>query len=253
LTGLTSRRPFTLLGILLAVLVIGAFVLVALNAGQGTQSSLLTVVVATKDLQPRLPIDATSLELRQVPYASDPKVYFTRIQDVQGMIPLVTIGTGQVVTSNDIAQPSQALGAQSEYLPIPTGFVAMTIPTSEQDGVGYRIQPDDYISVIATLSNGSKQATLTVFTNLHVIKVGTPGAESGNASSLTVVVTQCQAQLITWFLANASLKYTLEAYPDYLKNQAPDPKCPSVVAAASGPGVTLETINGVYPALATAG
>jgi Flp pilus assembly protein CpaB len=247
LTGLTSRRPFTLLGILLAVLVIGAFVLVALNAGQGNQGSLLTVVVATKDLQPRLPIDATGLQLKQVPFAADPKVYFTRIQDVQGMVPLVTIGNGQVITSNDIAQPSQALGSQSEYLPIPAGYVALTIPTSEQQGVAGYIQPDDYIAVIATVP-GTKEASLTIYTNLHVIKVGAQASSSGNASSLTVVVTECQAEIINWFLTYASLKYTLESFHDYLKSTSPtpDPQCPSVSAAG---GVTLQTIQKDYPSL----
>lgn len=248
LTGLTSRRPFTLLGILLALLVIAAFVLVALNAGQGSTSSNLTVVVATKDLQPRLPIDAASLQLKQVPYATDPKVYFTRIQDVEGMVPLVTIGSSQVVTSNDIAQPSQALGSQSEYLPIPAGYVALTIPTSEQQGVADYIQPNDYIAVIATVTVTGKTAAKTVFTNLHVIKVGTQNAGSGNASSLTVVVTECEAEIITWFLTYASLKYTLESYHDYLQpgSTVADPTCPNVGAAT---GVTLLTIQKSYPTL----
>src|SRR3979490_1732946 len=135
MAGLTFRRPFTILGIVLALLVIAAFVLVALNAGNASSSPLLTVVVATKDLAPRLPIDQASLELKRIPVPGTyPKVYFSRIQDVQGMIPLVTIPTGQAVTANDVAKPSQALGAQSEYLPIPTGYVALTIPTREHQG-----------------------------------------------------------------------------------------------------------------------
>jgi len=46
------------LGIVLALLVIAAFVLVALNASTGSNVPMQSVVVATKDLQPRLPIDA---------------------------------------------------------------------------------------------------------------------------------------------------------------------------------------------------
>ncbi len=208
LTGLTSRRPFTLLGILLALLVIVAFVLVALNAQQSSSSPQMTVVITTRDLPPRIPIDAGSLVLKSMPVLETyPKVYFTRISDVAGMIPLVTIGNGQAVTSNDVAKPSQALGSQSEYLPIPTGYVAITIPTSEQQGVANYIQPDDYISVIATVSTGPKVAAKTIFTNLHVIKVGPASTSAGgasSASSLTVVVTECQAEIITWFLTYAA-------------------------------------------------
>ena len=253
LSGLRFTRPFTILGILLALLVIGAFVLVALNAGQQSGSPSLTVVVATRDLQPRIAIDPAALVVKSIPVpATYPKVYFTRLQDVQGLVPLVLISSGQAITSNDVAKPSQALGSQSEYLPIPSGFVAVTIPTSEQQGVGNYIQPEDYISVIATVSTSGKVASKTIFTNLHVIRVGTQGttggANSSSASSLTVVVTECQAEVITWFLTYAALKYVLESFHDYLQPgaQTPDPGCPSVTAAK---GVTLQVMQAAYPSL----
>ena len=248
-SAITSRRPFTLLGILLALLVIVAFVLVALNASTAGSSQYQTVVVANKVLQPRIPITADSLTTSSLPVPGTyPKVYFDRIQDVQGMVPLVTIPEGQAVVANDVAKASQALGSQSEYLPVPKGYVALTIPTSEQQGVADYIQPGDYISVIATVSSAGKVASLTIFTQLHVIEVGTRTANGGaNATSLIVVVTQCQAEVITWFLAYASLKYTLESYHDYQPGeQAPDPKCPSVGDAK---GVTLTVVKAAFPGL----
>jgi Flp pilus assembly protein CpaB len=246
----TSRRPFTLLGIVLALVVITAFVLVALNASSGTNVPYQSVVVATKDLQPRLPIDGAAIEIKRVPVpANYPPVFFTEISQVKGMIPLVTIPSGEAVTSPDVVKPSNALGAQSEFLPIPSGYVALTIPTSEQQGVADYIQPDDYISVIATVSSSRATADKTIFTNLHVIKVGTNGSSSSSAgaTSLTVVVTQCQAEIITWFLTYAALKYTLESFHDYLSSpQAPDPACSSVDKAQ---GVTLALIKSLYPTL----
>jgi Flp pilus assembly protein CpaB len=250
LSAITSRRPFTLLGILLAILVIVAFVLVALNASQAGTSPQQTVVVASKDLQPRIPITADSLTTRSIPLpATYPKVYFTRIEEVQGMVPLVAIQKDQAVSSNDVAKANQALGSQSEYLPIPTGYVALTIPTSEQQGVGNYIQPADYISVIATVSTAGKVATKTIFYHLHVIKVGTPGAAANSgATSLTVVVSQCQAEVLTWFITYASLKYSLESYHDYLQGgvPAPDPNCQRITDAK---GVTLQIIQASFPTL----
>lgn len=251
LGGVTSRRPFTLLGIVLALLVIAAFVLVALNASNANSSPFQTVVVSTRDLLPRVPIPADALALKAIPVPGTyPRVYFGQVQQVQGMVPLVQIPTGTAVTANEVAKASDSLGPQSEYLPIPSGYVALTIPTSEEQGVAGYVQSDDYISVIATVTAGSKVASKTIFTNVHVIKVGTPAASSGNsaASSLTVVVTQCQAEIITWFLQFASLKYTLESYHDYLKGAtlAPDPACPSITAAK---GVTLQIIQAAYPTL----
>ena len=211
----------------------------------------MNVVVASKDLQPRVAVDASALEMKSIPVPGTyPKVYFTRLQDVQGLVPLVTIPTGQAITSNEVAKPSAALGSQSEYLPIPSGYVAVTIPTSEQQGVADYIQPEDYISVIATVSSAGKVASKTIFTNLHVIRVGTPaapGSATSNSTSLTVVVTECQAEVITWFLDYAALKYVLESFHDYLQPGVnPDPACPTVTAAK---GVTLQVIQAAYPSL----
>jgi Flp pilus assembly protein CpaB len=252
MSGLRFTRPFTILGIVLALVVITAFVLVALNAQNSAASPSISVVVANRDLQPRVAIDAAALDIKSIPVPGTyPKVYFTRLQDVQGLVPLVTIPLGQAITSNEVAKPSAALGSQSEYLPIPSGYVAVTIPTSEQQGVANYIQPEDYISVIATVTSAGKVASKTIFTNLHVIRVGAPpapGTTTSNSTSLTVVVTECQAEVITWFLDYAALKYVLESFHDYLQPGVvnPDPACPTVTAAK---GVTLQVIQTAYPSL----
>src|SRR5207248_851674 len=152
--------PFTLLGILLAILVIVAFVLVALNASQAGASPQQTVVVAVKDLQPRIPITADALTTRSIPVpANYPHVYFELPAQLVGMVPLVP-----------------------------------------------------------------------------------------NATSLTVVASQCQAEVITWFLTYASLKYSLESYRDYLAGgePAPDVNCKQITDAR---GVTLQLIQQSYPKL----
>jgi Flp pilus assembly protein CpaB len=230
-SGLTSRLPFTLIGIVLALLVIAAFVLVAINASSGQGTAQQSVVVATRDLSPRIPIDASALEMRSIPVAGYPlSLFFHNTADVKGMIPLVTIVSGEPITANVIAKPGTALGAQSEYLPIPSGYVALQLPTSDLQGVGGNIQPDDYISIIATVDASGKIATKTIFHDVHVIRVGP------TASSLTVVVTYCQSEFITWFLTYASLKYELESYHDYqgIPTQ-PDTKCPGA-SSATGVG-----------------
>jgi Flp pilus assembly protein CpaB len=207
----------------------------------------MAVVVANTDLQPRIPIPETAVAVKSIPVpASYPKIYFTTVKDLAGMVPLVKITSGQAINANEVARPNTAVGGQSEYLPIPKGYVALTIPTSEQQGVANNIHEDDYIAVIATVAGLGKVASKTIFTNLHVIRVGTPGPNS-SPSSLTVVVTECQAEVITWFLAYASLKYTLLAYQDYLQGTpTPEAQCPN---AGSAKGVTLQQIQALYPTL----
>jgi len=235
--------------VLLALLVIVAFVLVALNASASNASLSEAVVVANHELSPRVAITADDLTMLSIPVPqSYPKVYFDKKSDLVGMVPLVVIGQNQAITSNEVAKPSSALGSQSAFLLIPQGYVAMTIPTSEQQGVADYIQPGDYISIIATVSSAGKVASKTIFTQIHVLEVGTRSSTTGGgASSLTIVATECEAEIITWFLTYAALKYTLESYHDYQPgDQAPDPKCPSV---GSAPGVTLPVIKAAYPTL----
>ena len=252
-SGLTSRRPFTLLGILLALLVIAAFVLVAINASAGQGTTMASVVVATKDLSPRIPIDDGALQLKSIAISGYPAgSFFTKVDEVRGMIPLVTIVSGEPITGNLVAKPGTTLGSQSGFLPIPSGWVAMTLPTSEQQGVGGYIAPGDYIAVIATVSVNGKVAAETVFKHVHVIRVGPPQSATEQAAgtpatSLTVIVSECDAEFITWFQTYAALKYVLESYHDYgPSSEAPDTKCPSVDAAK---GVSLRDVQAKFPAL----
>ena len=235
---------------------IAAFVLVAINASTGNNVAQESVVVATRDLSPRIPIDPGSLDVKSIPVGGFPStILFHKVDEVKGMVPLVTIVQGQPITSNLIAKPGTALGSQSEFLPIPSGYVALTMPTSEEQGVAGYIQPDDYIAVIATVDVNAKIATATVFPSLHVIRVGVPTAQSAGqnaaptiATSLTVVVTECQAEYRTWFLTYASLKYTLLSYHDSspTANDSKDPNCASVNAAK---GVNLKAVQAAYPQL----
>ncbi len=224
--------------------------LVAINASAGQGVAQVSVVVPTRDLAPRIPIDPGSLEIKSIPVGGFPsEILFHKLSDVSGMIPLVTIVMGQPVTTNLVVKPGSTLGSQEAFLPIPSGYVAVTMPTSEQQGVAGYIQPDDYIAVIATVDVSSKVATATVFTNLHVIRVGTPqtdqAAQSSSqaiASSLTVVVTECQAEYLTWFLTYASLKYTLLSYHDYQPTA-------NVANANCAKGVNLSAVMAAYPQL----
>ncbi len=117
---------------------------------------------------------------------------------------------------------------------------------------GY-IQTGDYISIVTFVGGANSQNVRTLFTNVHVIKVGPASADpaasrnSGVSSSLTIVMTQCQAEYLNWFIANATLKYTLESYKDYKpQDTGVDATCPSVNSAT---GVTRANIAQRWPGI----
>jgi Flp pilus assembly protein CpaB len=145
----------------------------------------------------------------------------------------------------------------------------MTVPTGEQQGVAGYIQPGDYISIMATVKvKGFDYMNVrTVFTNVHVLKVGPSSGNVGPAgggsgggqqtqsggvsTSLTLVLTECQAEYVNWFIANGTVKYVLESYKDYKPaDTSVDASCPNVDAAK---GVTLANVLQRFPGLTSGG
>jgi Flp pilus assembly protein CpaB len=159
----------------------------------------------------------------------------------------VDIPGGSPVTANLITQtPDQLSSGDVTFLPIPSGYVALTVPTSEQVGVGGYVNVGDRLTVLATISSAvfgpgpARPVVRTVFKDLIVIRVGPAStAQAGAAqltSSLTVLVTACDAEYLFWLLNNAILKYELESFTDYSTTPtAADPACPNI-AAAGGVG-----------------
>jgi Flp pilus assembly protein CpaB len=132
----------------------------------------------------------------------------------------------------------------------------------------------DYITVIASASltifnTGSSQPTgppkvvsKTVFTNVRVIGLGpatsnvqpasgattvggTQPSNGGVTSSLTIELTQCDAEFFVWFLGNTQLRYTLESVNDYLASPptGPDVNCSTIDAAH---GVSQKEVEARY-------
>jgi Flp pilus assembly protein CpaB len=253
--------PLIIAGAALGLLAFAGVLFYTTSAG-GTSNGNVSVVVAAHDLEIRVPITAADLVVAQFHAADVPPGAFTKVADVKDVVAAIKIVKGQAVTSNLILTSTQAvLGAQSAFLPIPTGYVALTIPTGEQQGVAGYIQVGDYVSLVAVYAGKTSTNIRTIYTNIPVIRVGTapsqanpvqgttttPPQQGGISTSLTIIATQCQAEFITWFLSNGNLRYTLESYHDYKpQDSAADPGCPSVDAAK---GVTQTDIGTRWPGI----
>ena len=234
------------------------------------------VVVAKQAIALRHQITADDLDTTKV--SSGLVNVYTKKSDLLGLIAEIQISKGSIITSDMLARDIGLVsaGAAPAYLPLASGYVALTIPTGEQVGVAGHITLGDYITIIASgpittfvkpsLKAGAVPLTgtvsKTVFTNVRIIGLGpatanvqpaggatsvggTQPANGGLTSSLTIEVTQCDAEYWTWFLNNTQLKYTLESFADYLKTppSAPDPTCPDVLAAH---GVSTKQVEARY-------
>jgi Flp pilus assembly protein CpaB len=230
------------------------------TSASGSGAGNVPVVVAAHDLQIRVPVLPADLSVVQYHSSDVPPGSFSSVSEIKGEVAAITISKGQAITANLLLTSADSvLGPQSAYLPIPEGFVALTIPTSEQAGVAGYPQVGDYLSMVAVIAGKTSTNIRTIYTNIPVIRVGAapaaapagsasnPPQTGGLSTSLTIVVTQCQAEYIAWFLANGTLRYTLESYHDYLSHAATaDPACPD---ANSAKGVTHVDVSARWPGI----
>ncbi len=235
---------YIVVGAVLAVLAFAtAAAIASLPLLQGSSSGV-KVVVASHDIKARTRIQESDLTLAS--FNPGPPGYFTATRDVAGKGARVDIPAGSPITANVIASSSDLLSSSDvAYLPIPSGWVAVTVPTSEQVGVGGYVQVGDRISMLATINTSAFgqspgiAAVRTVFRDVDVIRVGpagSSGSATGSATSLTLLMTSCDSEFLFWLLNNATMKYELQSFTDYGQTPAqPDPSCPNI-SSASGVG-----------------
>ncbi len=239
------RRPLFVIGIGMSML---AFLLVVILgsaiAGRATTGvTQVSVVVAAQDIHQRHVIGAADLAATRLASAAVPPGALLRSAEALGKVAQVDVLKGQPITSNLVAP-----GAPG-FLPIPQGWVAATIPASEQQAVGGYVTAGDEIDIQATLTETAfsptvlnpRQLTRTVFPAVRVIEVGPAGSKSSQAlavaSSLTVLVTPCDAPYLTWLLTSGSVRYTLLSSANYVPPATgPSPSCdPATAAIRVGP------------------
>jgi Flp pilus assembly protein CpaB len=266
-------------GLILALVAAGGVYLLSSFGGGGAIGGgpTQTVVIAKGPIALRHTITKDDLDTLKNVSTNVTNVY-TNMNDVIGLIAQIQISKGAVISKDMLGKDIGLISAGSApaYLPLASGYVALTIPTSEQVGVAGHITLGDYVTVVAsgqtsmfptkkaaptTGTQGSPNVSKTVFTNVRVIGLGpatsnvqpASGATSvggsapvgGVTSSLTVEMTQCDAEYLTWFLTTMQVKYTLESFADYLAQppSAPDPTCQTVDAAH---GVTVKQVDARY-------
>src|SRR4029077_9486759 len=121
-----------------------------------------------------------------------PPQAFLELRDVVGKGARVDIPAGLPVTANLITTSGDLLSSSDvAYLPIPAGYVAITVPTGEQVGVGGYPQVGDRIAMLATVSTSvfgqtpGSPVVRTVFHDLDVIRLGPASTTQSGTSQVT--------------------------------------------------------------------
>jgi pilus assembly protein CpaB len=244
--------PVLILGAVLALAGFGVTLLLAANSGPAaTATGNQPVVVAARDLDQRSVLQSSDLTTARWAAGDVPPDALTSTRAAVGQVLLASLKRGQPVLSNQIGQAGDVTGQQPAFLPLAKGYVAATLPSSELPGVGGYVQAGDYIDIVAIVGSrtGGSSNVRTIYSGVRVIRAGASGNTApGPPNSLTLAVSECQAEYLNWLVANASLKYTLLAHDDYAAAAAapPDTACP---AGGATKGVTEADVRTRWPGL----
>ena len=247
--------PLVIVGAVLALGGFAASVFIG-RAGEPAVGPAATspIVVAAKDLEQRRTLTLGDLAIAHWSSADIPTGSLADRSAAVGQVLQAPLRAGQPVLSNLLGRTASNATSQASFLPLPTGYVAATLPTTELAGVAGNIRAGDYIDVLAVVppQTPGPSSVRTIYSGVHVVSVGLASdqaAASGApaAASLTVAVTECQAEFLAWFAANAALKYTLLSSEDYraAAATAPEGSCP----ASAGKGVSQADIKARWPGL----
>jgi pilus assembly protein CpaB len=248
-------RSLLLLALLFAI-VAAVLVFLALNKNdegdEKTAGSATTkVVVAGEDIAARTTLDADMLKVADVPAGSVVDGAFSDADDLDGQVTRYSILKGeQVVASRVGVQKDDETGLSFVF---PQGMRAFSIQVSEESSVGGLILPGDLVDIIGILDEGTVgiDKAVTLVQGVEVLAVAqeaqeaipaarptrtpTPSAVSGTlgerpedvaanpkARTVTLAVTQGQAQLLALVQAKGELALTLRNFGDKAQVSPPE-------------------------------
>lgn len=248
-------RSLLLLALLFAI-VAAVLVFVALNRNDGgdektAASSTTKVVVAGEDIAARTTLDADMLKVADVPTDSVLKGTFSDIDDLDGQVTRYPLISGEQVTATKIGvQKDDETGLSFVF---PQGMRAFSIQVSEESSVGGLILPGDLVDIIGILDEGTVgiDKAVTLVQGVEVLAVAqeaqeaipaarptgtpTPSAVTGTlgerpedveanpkARTVTLAVTQEQAQLLALVQAKGELALSLRSFGDKAQVSPPE-------------------------------
>ena len=157
----TGRRGkvIIVLGIILALAAGGAAFFLISQAQQNAGKQGLPkvpVVVAIQPIAARKPIEATDVEVREIPIdPTNAEGIVSSIDKVIGRVPAVTILQGQLITTNLLASTATGgqfsiLGPAESISPDSEAWRAISVTVPDDRAVGGLLQPNQTVDVFVT-------------------------------------------------------------------------------------------------------
>lgn len=210
----TKKRIWIITGILalLTTALVYFYLKQVEAASQENKVEMSEVVVALTPIPAHVKVTEEMLGIKEIPVEAVHADTYTTIADVVGGTTTTELIAGeQVLTERIVATDEEATLAYR----IPENMRAMTVATSEVDGVGGYVMAGDKLDVLVsyTPSEGT-QVAYTQLQNIEVLERGpnndaADSSASGVPTSLTLLVSPAQAEVIAFGSLNGTIYFTL--------------------------------------------
>lgn len=181
-------------------------------ASQENKVEMSEVVVALTAIPAHVKVTEEMVEIKEIPAEAAHADTYATIEDVVGGTTTTELIAGEQILAERIVTTDEE--AELAYR-IPENMRAITVATSEVDGVGGYVMAGDKLDILVsyTLQEG-KQVVYTQLQSIEVLERGpnagtADSSGSGIPTSLTLLVTPAQAEVIAYANLNGTFYFTL--------------------------------------------
>ncbi|MFN8233225.1 MAG: Flp pilus assembly protein CpaB [Actinomycetota bacterium] len=182
-----------------------------LEATRPVVGPLVPVVVAARDLERGTTLDASMIELEEVPAAYAPPGALETPSDAEGRVLAGGVAAGEALTASRMGAPSSGPIAAV----VPPGLRAVVVPAGLPAGI---VRAGDRVDLLATFGGG-RPYTQTVVTAAEVLRVLGPtdtvaGVATGGGAQLVLLVGPEDAERIAYAKTFAQLEVAIAPAPE---------------------------------------
>lgn len=210
----TKKRIWIITGILalLTTAMVYFYLKQVEAASQENKVEMSEVVVALAAIPAHVKVTEEMVGIKEIPTEAVHASTYDVIEDVVGATTTAELIAGEQILAERIVANDEE--AELAYR-IPENMRAITVATSEVDGVGGYVMTGDKMDILVSYTPAEgAQVVYTQFQNIEVLARGpnagtAEGAATGVPTSLTLLVTPAQAEVIAYANLNGTFYFTL--------------------------------------------
>jgi pilus assembly protein CpaB len=210
------KKRVLILAVVLGLLTVSVLYLYirGLEKNPATETQMQNVVVAVSTIPAHVKITPEMLAIKSIPVEAIHPDAFASVNEAVGGTTKAEIINGEQVIKGRVV--IEGVSSPLAYR-IPENMRAITIPMGEISGVAGYIAVGDRIDILVAYDDETLNPTKIVYTQLQNIEVLEKGPyaataeeqQTGIATSLTVLVTPAQAEVLAYANYNGSFHFSL--------------------------------------------